>query len=83
MKYRSGFLYYNLGCGNDFEVLDVIESCQRVVVERINYDIEPRLEGDPAKLVSDATKAIRILGWKPDFSNLDSIIRTAWLWHAP
>ena len=83
MKDRSGFSSYNLDCGDGFSVLDVIESCQRVVGERINYDFEPRREGDPAKLVSDATKAIRILGWKPDFSNLDSIIRTAWLWHAP
>ena len=82
MKVRLGFSSYNLGCGDGFSVLDVIESCQRVVGKRINYDIETRHEGDPAKLVADASKAMRVLGWKPEFSGLDSIIRTAWLWHA-
>ena len=52
-----------------------------VVEETINYDTENRREGDPDKLVADATKAMRVLGWKPEFSDLDSIIRTAWLWH--
>jgi UDP-glucose 4-epimerase len=81
MKDEYGFSSYNLGCGDGFSVLDVIESCQRVVGERISYDIENRREGDPDKLVADASKAMRVLGWKPKFSDLDSITRTAWLWH--
>jgi UDP-glucose 4-epimerase len=81
MKDRSGFSSYNLGCGDGFSVFDVIESCQRVVGERISYDIEKRREGDPDKLVADATKAMRVLSWKPEFLDLDSIIRTAWQWH--
>ena len=81
MKNECGFSSYNLGCGDGFSVLDVIKSCQRVVGKRIIYDIEKRREGDPPKLVADASKAIRNLGWKPNFSDLDSIIRTAWLWH--
>ena len=81
MKDRSGFSSYNLGCGDGFSVFGVIESCQRVVGERISYDIEKRREGDPDKLVADTTKAMRVLRWRPEFSDLDSIIRTAWQWH--
>jgi len=81
MKDRSGFSSYNLGCGDGFSVFDVIESCQRVVGESISYDMEKRREGDPDKLVADATKAMRVLSWKPEFLDLDSIIRTAWQWH--
>jgi UDP-glucose 4-epimerase len=82
MKDRSGFSAYNLGCGDGFSVFDVIESCQRVVGERISYDMEKRREGDPDKLVADATKAMRVLSWKPEFLDLDSIIRTAWEWES-
>ena len=81
MKDSSGFSTYNLGCGDGFSVFEVIESCQRIVGERISYDIEKRREGDPDKLVADATKAMQVLRWKPEFLDLDSIIRTAWQWH--
>lgn len=82
MKDRPGFSAYNLGCGDGFSVFDVIDSCQRVVGQRISYDIEKRRQGDSDKLVADSTKAMQILSWKPEFLNLDSIIRTAWQWHS-
>jgi UDP-glucose 4-epimerase len=42
---------------------------------------EPRRAGDPAVLVASSEKAIRELGWKPRYTELDDIIRTAWIWH--
>ena len=37
--------------------------------------------GDPAVLIASSEKAIRELGWKPRYTQLDDIVRTAWAWH--
>ena len=81
MKDKCGFSSYNLGSGGGFSVLEVIESSQRITGQTIKYSVEKRREGDPAKLVADSSKAKQILGWRPTFSDLDSIIESAWLWH--
>lgn len=38
-------------------------------------------KGDPAKLIGDATKAKKVLGWNQKFFDLESILQTAWEWH--
>jgi UDP-glucose 4-epimerase len=78
----KGFSAYNLGNGNGFSVFDVIESCERVVNGSIGYQVDGRREGDPAILVADSEKAINALGWTPEFDQLDSIVGSAWNWHA-
>lgn len=78
----KGFSAYNLGNGNGFSVFDVIESCERVVKGSIGYQVDGRREGDPAILVADSGKAINALGWTPEFDQLDSIVGSAWNWHA-
>jgi UDP-glucose 4-epimerase len=82
MQDVSGFSAYNLGNGNGFSVLDVIGSCEQVVGKNISYKIDSRRAGDPAILVADSTKAINTLGWKPEFDQLNSIVGSAWNWHA-
>jgi UDP-glucose 4-epimerase len=42
--------------------------------------IEPGRAGDPSRLIADASKAFKVLGWKPAFTELETIIRTAWDW---
>jgi UDP-glucose 4-epimerase len=74
-------LIYNLGNGHGFSVLDVIESARRVTGHAIPAEIQPRRPGDPAVLVASSEKAIRELGWKPRYTTLDDIVRTAWIWH--
>jgi UDP-glucose 4-epimerase len=76
-----GPLIYNLGNGQGFSVQDVIESARRVTGHPIPADIHPRRPGDPAVLVASSEKAIRELDWKPRYTSLDDIIRTAWIWH--
>jgi UDP-glucose 4-epimerase len=77
----EGKLIYNLGNGQGFSVREVIESARRVTGHPIPADVHPRRPGDPAVLVASSDKAIRELGWKPRYSQLDDIIRTAWVWH--
>jgi UDP-glucose 4-epimerase len=74
-------LIYNLGNGKGFSVREVIESARRVTGHPIPAEIHPRRAGDPAVLVAGSEKAIRELGWKPRYSQLDEILRTAWEWH--
>jgi UDP-glucose 4-epimerase len=81
MEENKGFSAFNLGNENGFSVFDVIKSCQKAVNTEIKYQIEGRRKGDPAKLVADSDRAKSILGWKPEYEALDSIVCSAWKWH--
>ena len=74
-------LIFNLGNGKGFSVREVIESARRVTGHPIPAELHPRRPGDPAVLVAGSEKAIRELGWKPRYAQLDDIVRTAWVWH--
>jgi UDP-glucose 4-epimerase len=74
-------LIFNLGNGKGFSVREVIESARRVTGHPIPAEVHPRRPGDPAVLVAGSEKAIRELGWKPKYTRLDDILRTAWAWH--
>lgn len=69
---------YNLGNGNGFSVLEVIESVRRVTGVPIQYRAAPRRNGDPPCLVGSARHAHDVLGWGPRLTSLDEIIATAW-----
>ena len=74
-------LIFNLGNGEGFSVREVIESARRVTGHPIPAEVHPRRAGDPAVLVASSAKAIHELGWKPRYTQLDEIVRTAWAWH--
>ena len=70
----------NLGSGLGHTVLEVIEAAREVTQRPIAVKIEARRPGDPSHLVADATRAKALLGWRPSFQDLSSIIRTDWDW---
>jgi UDP-glucose 4-epimerase len=74
-------LIFNLGNGQGFSVREVIESARRVTGHAIPAELHPRRPGDPTVLVAGSDRAIRELGWKPRYTQLDDIVRTAWIWH--
>ncbi len=74
-------LIYNIGNGQGFTVLEVIESVRRVTGKAIAVEECPRRPGDPAVLVASSEKIKRELGWKPQFAELDAIVASAWEWH--
>jgi UDP-glucose 4-epimerase len=78
---KSEPLIYNLGNGQGFSVKEVIESARRATGHAIPSEIWSRRPGDPAVLVASAEKAMRELGWKLRYTDLDEIVRTAWTWH--
>jgi len=73
---------YNLGNGNGYSILDVINCARKITGKKIHYDFADRRQGDPAILVGSAEKATRELGWKPEFNTLETILKTAWSWHS-
>jgi UDP-glucose 4-epimerase len=74
-------LIYNIGNGQGFTVLEVIESVRRVTGRPIAVEELDRRPGDPAVLVASSEKIKAELGWKPKFAELDQIIASAWEWH--
>lgn len=73
--------FFNLGNGVGFSVKEVIDCARRVTGHAIPSQTAERRAGDPAKLVASSEKAKRILGWKPRYDDLDTIISSAWKWH--
>jgi UDP-glucose 4-epimerase len=72
---------FNLGTGQGYSVMEVIETARRVTNRGIRAQIEPARPGDPSRLIANAEKARSVLGWRPQYPELESIIRTAWEWH--
>jgi len=72
---------YNLGNGEGYSVLDVIETARKVTGHPIPIKKEGRRPGDPPVLVGSAEKIKTELGWKPAYPDLRSIVESAWNWH--
>ena len=72
---------FNLGNGGGYSVKEVIDAAREVTGRSIPFAIAPRRPGDPARLVAAAEKARKLLKWKPVYTDLKTIIRSAWEWH--
>lgn len=73
--------FINLGNGNGYSVKHVIETARQVTGRDVPFENAPRRAGDPPQLVGDSQKARKILGWNPQFAELEKIIESAWAWH--
>jgi UDP-glucose 4-epimerase len=71
-------LTVNLGSESGSSVLEVIETARKVTGKPILAPISDRRAGDPAKLTASSSLAHELLGWKAQFSDMESIIRTSW-----
>ncbi len=73
--------FLNLGNGNGYTVREVIDLGIQVTGQAISITEGRRRAGDPSKLISDSTRAKKVLGWQPKHTNLQTIIEDAWRWH--
>jgi UDP-glucose 4-epimerase len=72
---------YNLGNGKGFSNREVVELARKVTGRPIKAIDAPRRPGDPDILIASSEKAMKELGWKPQYTDLGAIIETAWNWH--
>ena len=70
----------NLGTGTGYSNKQIFDMVEQIVGVKIPVDVVKRRQGDPDILVADNTKAKSFLGWKPQHSDLNKIIQTAWNW---
>ncbi len=73
------FEIFNLGTGNGFSVLDIINSFEEVTNSKLNYEITDRRAGDVPKLFASIDLVKNKLGWKPSKS-LNEMIKSSWDW---
>jgi len=78
---RVGARAYNLGNGDGFTVLQIIETCRQITKHPIPALVGPRRQGDPARLIANPRHICTELNWQPRFAKLADIIETAWNWH--
>jgi UDP-glucose-4-epimerase GalE len=72
----------NLGTGEGHSVREVVVGVGKLCGGQVPAKDAPRRAGDPAVLVADPTKARQLLDWQPQYSDLDTIIQSAWKWHS-
>jgi UDP-glucose 4-epimerase len=81
LSHNDGCHQFNLGSGAGFSVLEVIQAAQRIVGKSIEFRLALRRPGDPAQLTASYRLARERLGWEPSFSDLETMIASAWSWH--
>lgn len=74
-------LICNLGSGCGFSVREIVDIARKVTGKNIPVIEAPRRAGDPAVLVASSDKIKRVLGWNPQHSDVEAIVRSAWEWH--
>ncbi len=71
---------FNLGTGNGYSNKQIVDTIKTVTGIDLKIKYGPRRPGDPPKIYADNIKAKTILGFNPQYSDLETIIKTAWEW---
>jgi UDP-glucose 4-epimerase len=70
----------NLGSGEGISVMDVLKAVEKVSGKPVPHELFERRAGDPPHLVAKSDLARQVLGWKPERSDIETIVRDAWGW---
>ncbi|MFH2019190.1 MAG: UDP-glucose 4-epimerase GalE [bacterium] len=73
--------YYNVGTGVGYSNREIIKMVEKISGKPVKMSVVPRRPGDADELVADVTKIKQELGWSPKYSDLETIIKTAYAWH--
>ncbi len=74
---KKGLFIYNLGTGQGYSVLDLVQTFEKISKSKVPYEIKPRRAGDIATCYADPTKALAELGWKCEYG-LEEMIEDTW-----
>ncbi|HUD45084.1 MAG TPA: UDP-glucose 4-epimerase GalE [Patescibacteria group bacterium] len=72
---------YNLGTGKGYSNKEILQTIEKVTGKTIPVVVKDRRFGDATAIYADNTKAREVLGFTPKYSDLETIIKTAWDWH--
>ncbi|MBO4695829.1 MAG: UDP-glucose 4-epimerase GalE [Lachnospiraceae bacterium] len=78
---HTGTEIVNLGTGNGYSVLEMVQAFERVNGIKIPYVIAPRRPGDAAVSYANADKALKLFGWKAE-RTLEDMCRDTWKWQS-
>tara|TARA_B100000963_G_scaffold108922_1_gene94765 strand:+ start:761 stop:1741 length:981 start_codon:yes stop_codon:yes gene_type:complete len=71
---------YNIGNNQGFSVKEIISMAEKITQIKIPYEITSRRKGDPSELIADNEKISENLNWSANYSDLKTILETAWEW---
>ena len=71
---------FNIGNNKGFSVKEIIKMAEKVTQSKIPYEITSRRKGDPSELIADNKKISEKLNWSANYSDLKTILETAWEW---
>ena len=77
---RPGMRSYNIGLGESFSVRQIVEAARAITGKKIQVRSGERRPGDPPVLCARPDRIMAELGWRPQHSSLQAIIRSAWVW---
>ena len=72
---------YNAGIGTGYSNKEVIKMVEEIAGKKVNVKVEPKRPGDASQLISDPQKFQTEFNWQPRYSDLRTIIQTAYSWH--
>jgi UDP-glucose 4-epimerase len=81
LQTNPGNYIYNVGTGVGFSNREIINMVEKISSQKVNVVNSPRRPGDADELVADPTKIKSELGFAPKYSDLETIVKTAWQWH--
>jgi len=81
IEQNDGGYIYNVGTGKGFSNKEVIDAIEKVSSRKLTIVSENRRPGDADQLVADVSKIKQELGFNPKYSDLETIVKTAWSWH--
>lgn len=73
---------FNVGTGKGYSVMEIIRKSEAVTGHTLPLEYKERRAGDPPVLVADSALIKRVLGWEPRYSDLETILSSAWRWHS-
>jgi len=77
----KGFFTYNVGTGSGYSNKEVIEAVKKISGKNLSVEEAPRRPGDADELIADVIRIKTELNFNPKYSDIDTIVKTAWEWH--
>ncbi len=81
LQKEPGTYQYNVGTGHGYSNKQVLEAVEKISGQKVNVHYGERRPGDADQLIADVTRIKNELGFNPAYSDLETIVKTAWEWH--